>query len=99
MSAVIDLTKLERAPDIKCELMPDGWYWATDRASFDPDPESRWYVIGRGKTKREAFYDLLQRLADVTQMPEPQYQRVEGITHGLEPAEVRALPYSDPDLE
>jgi len=91
---LIDLTKLEDAPDIQCELMPDGWYWATDRASFDHDPESRWHVIGQGKTKFEAITELLFKLTEVTQQ---KYEQIGGITAGVEPPEYRKLPREYPD--
>ena len=96
---LIDLTKLEKAPDIACDKMPDGWYWATDRASFDPDPESRWHIIGRGPTKFEAITELLWRLTEVAQMPEQRYEQIGGITAGVEPPDYRKAPreYVDED--
>jgi hypothetical protein len=38
---------------------------ATDRLTYDPDPESSWCIHGLGRTKAEALADLIEQLDDV----------------------------------
>jgi hypothetical protein len=42
---------------------PDQWE-AIDRVTFDPDPESRWHIKGRGDSIGEATSDLLAQIAE-----------------------------------
>lgn len=44
---------LDRRPEFHC----------VDMLTFDPDPDSRWHLIGKGETEGDAKLDLLERIA------------------------------------
>lgn len=95
----LDLRRIDWKLDVICELMPDGMYWASDRASFDGDPESKWHITGRAKTKAEAIEDLLWGIMEALEQPEQRYEPISGITSGVEPPDYRKARYDDPDQD
>jgi hypothetical protein len=62
-TAFIDLKrrykiKVERRPSLF--RLPE--YSAIDELTFDPDPISRWHIIGVGESESDAKLDLLEKL-------------------------------------
>jgi hypothetical protein len=59
---VIDLTKRVKLKTEKHGLFSNPVWLTVDEVTFDPDPESRWYIVGTGKTEADSKIDLLDKL-------------------------------------
>lgn len=84
MSAILDrstrVIDLQQSRRIEVEREPllgrMVSYVARDLISFDPDPESRWHVIGRGDSPQDATLDLLDQLAEAEVRRRPHIERL-----------------------